>query len=157
MPRKEQDASGRCKSNLSKFHENPRTFGVTTLKTYLANCQDVVEVHASEQRPHRELSIAHENEPESARGKQHTLTSTRPRPKSSPPGNRQTTSMLSPAEPASSLMISPARGAGVSKILDICLTSGRIGKPIQMWRASRWTYRVCDCTSLLNRAQLSVR
>ena len=50
------------------------------------------------------------------------LMSTRPLPKSSPPGNRAMTSRLeSPSflGLASSLIISPARGAGCARILEI--------------------------------------
>ncbi len=76
------------------------------------------------------------------------LTSTKPRPKSSPPGKRATTSKLvSEAPPwldgaavvgeASKRTSSPGRGAGWERIFEI--------------------WRVCDWTSLENRAQESVR
>lgn len=71
------------------------------------------------------------------------FTSTRPRPKSSPPGKRATTSKLvSEPEPedaadASRRTSSPGRGAGCDSILLIC--------------------RVCDWTSLEKRAHESVR
>jgi len=66
-----------------------------------------------------------------------TLTSTSPRPKSNPPGKRQTTSMLSPPIPASSLIISPARGAGYSRILDICLHDMQMTELINLTRITR--------------------
>jgi len=76
------------------------------------------------------------------------LISTSPRPKSSPPGKRAITSRLVSGPPAlaesdfivaeaSSLMRSPARGAGCERIFEI--------------------WRLWDCTSLEKRAQERVK
>ena len=119
VTRNQQDTTRWGQGNLRCFEYNSRGARRSKLTSH--------SVRMLSKLRHRKTGHIVNCELESADASHHlgrksrTLTSTRPRPKSSPPGNRQTTSSCSPEAPASRRMISPARGDGASRILAICL------------------------------------
>lgn len=130
VPREEQNPARRCEGDLR------RTWRISVK---ISICTGVDDTRARTSQMVRMLSMfKHLNS-----GHIVKFTSTRPRPKSSPPGKRATTSKLvSEAEPedeaeASRRTSSPGRGAGCDRILLIC--------------------RVCDWTSFEKRAHERVR